>query len=126
MKRLLIGLLPCMLLTACLNTNKQVKLVPSPDGQYHAQIRECQVRGSLTPETRFEVIVTRSDADEQCYSAMPPVLFMFLSPRPVEKLQLDWVSNIELRVRHADPSYWPPSVQTDRKGPIKVTFEPAR
>lgn len=126
MKKLLVAILPCLLLTACLNTNRQIKVVPSPLGTYQVQVRECQVRGSLTRDIRYEVFVTRAGADEQCYSAKEPVLATFLSPSPVEKLTLTWVSDTELRVGHPAPSYWPPQMERDRKKGVTVTFEPAQ
>ncbi|MGE8677687.1 MAG: hypothetical protein ACN6PE_03650 [Achromobacter marplatensis] len=119
---LLLGI--SVLLTAC-GPNKIIVDLPSPNGKYHVEVRKCPQSGSLTWTEKAQVSVLESGVSEACQSAVK-ALVQFDAPTPEEQLQLEWLSDTELRAWHPsfNPEYGPQST-TDKPGiPIKVRFAP--
>ncbi|MBC9904973.1 hypothetical protein IAG32_12180 [Achromobacter xylosoxidans] len=117
-------LLSSILLTAC-GPDKIIADLPSPDGKYHVEVRKCPQRGSLTWDEQTQVSVVEAGVSEKC-NAFIVALTQFRSYAPDEQLQLEWISDTELRAWH--PAFEPKNgawASTIKQGaPVKVIFAP--
>jgi hypothetical protein len=123
--------LPVLLLSSCLVTgcggpNKVIKDVYSPDGRYHVEVRQCPEVGAMPGGTQTQASILEAKKPATCNSAVGTIAqFSVISPE--DQLQLEWVSNTELRAWHPgfNPAYGPEAFShpADNK-PVKVTFAP--
>ena len=126
MRKLLLAILPCLLLSACSSTDKILADVPSPDGAHHAQVRECDDRASRG-NTYITVSVLKAGVEEACNARINAII-SFDSCLPNDKLELEWRSNSELRAWHQcfAQRQWAPDGSTRPASPVVVVFEPAK
>lgn len=115
-----------VLLTAC-GPNKIIVDLPSPGGQYHVEVRQCSQAGALTRSEKTQVSVLAAGVSEECQSAVK-ALAQFDSPTPADQLQLEWLSDAELRAWHPsfNPQYGPQSASYKPGAPIKLIFAPKK
>ncbi|MFF7397551.1 hypothetical protein ACFZAI_13945 [Achromobacter sp. NPDC008082] len=114
------------LLTGC-GPNKIIVDLPSPQGQYHVEVRKCPQPGSMSSAEQTQVSILKSGISENCQSAVN-ALAQFQSYSPDEQLQLEWLSEAELRAWHPgfDPKSGPASASYKADNPVKVIFAPAK
>lgn len=114
------------LLTGC-GPNKIIVDLPSPQGQYHVEVRKCPQPGSMSSAEQTQVSILKSGTSENCQSAVN-ALAQFQSYSPDEQLQLEWLSEAELRAWHPgfDPKSGPASASYKANNPVKVIFAPAK
>lgn len=117
-------LLSTFLLTAC-GPDKIIADLPSPDGKYHVEVRKCPQRGSLTWDEQTQVSVVEAGVSEKC-NAFIVALTQFRSYTPDEQLQLEWLSDTELRAWHPafEPKNGPWARTFKQNSPVQVTFAP--
>lgn len=113
-----------VLLTAC-GPNKIVSDLPSPGGKYHVEVRLCPQAGSLTWTQKTQVSVLPAGVSAKCQSAVE-ALAQFDSTAPVEQLQVEWVSDTEVRAWDPtfNPQYGPRSAMHKPQSPVKLSFAP--
>jgi len=118
--------LSAALLTGC-GPNKIIVDLPSPQGQYHVEVRKCPQPGSMSSAEQTQVSILKSGISENCQSAVN-ALAQFQSYSPDEQLQLEWLSEAELRAWHPgfDPKSGPASASYKADNPVKVIFAPAK
>lgn len=118
--------LSAALLTGC-GPNKIIVDLPSPQGQYHVEVRKCPQPGSMSSAEQTQVSILKSGISENCQSAVN-ALAQFQSYSPDEQLQLEWLSEAELRAWHPgfDPKSGPASASYKANNPVKVIFAPAK
>lgn len=118
--------LSAALLTGC-GPNKIIVDQPSPQGQYHVEVRKCPQPGSMSSAEQTQVSILKSGISENCQSAVN-ALAQFQSYSPDEQLQLEWLSEAELRAWHPgfDPKSGPASASYKADNPVKVIFAPAK
>lgn len=111
-----------VLVTGC-GPNKIIYNLPSPTGQYHVEICECRHNGSLIGERKTQISVLEAGVSEECQSAMN-ALVQFDGNAPENELQLEWISDTELRAWHPrfNPQYGPASQSYQANAPVKVIF----
>ncbi len=114
------------LLTGC-GPNKIIVDLPSPQGQYHVEVRKCPQPGAMTWTEKTQVSVLKSGTSENCQSAVN-ALAQFGSFSPDDQLQLEWISDVELRAWHPsfDPKFGPASASYKPDNPVKIIFAPAK
>jgi len=114
------------LLAGC-GPNKIIVDLPSPQGQYHVEVRKCPQPGSMSSAEQTQVSILKSGISENCQSAVN-ALAQFQSYSPDEQLQLEWLSEAELRAWHPgfDPKSGPASASYKADNPVKVIFAPAK
>lgn len=119
-------LLSSVMLTAC-GPNKIIVDLPSPNGNYHVEVRKCPQRGSMTSGEQTQVSVLKAGTSENCNSAVN-ALTQFGSYAPDDQLQLQWISNAELRAWHPgfDPTFGPQSASRKADSPVTVIYAPAK
>lgn len=115
-----------ILLTAC-GPNKIVLDLPSPGGKYHVEVRKCPQAGALTWTEKTQVSVLEPGVSEACQSAVKS-LAQFDAPTPEDQLQLEWLSDTELRAWHPsfNPEYGPQSASSKPGSPIKLIYAPKK
>ncbi|RBL84796.1 hypothetical protein DDE05_21560 [Streptomyces cavourensis] len=115
-----------VLLTAC-GPNKIIVDLPSPDGKYHVEVRKCPQAGSLTWTEKTQVSILDRGVSEACQSAVKS-LAQFDAPTPEDQLQLEWLSDTELRAWHPsfNPEYGPQSANFKPGTPIKLVYAPKK
>ena len=118
---------PLIVLLAGCGPNKIIVDLPSPQGQYHVEVRKCPQPGSMTWTEQTQVSVLKSGTSENCQSAVN-ALAQFKSPWPDDQLQLEWLSDAELRAWHPgfDPKFGPESASYKADNPVKIIFAPAK
>ncbi len=118
--------LTAALLTGC-GPNKIIVDLPSPQGQYHVEVRKCPQPGSMSSTAQTQVSVLKSGMSENCQSAVN-ALAQFQSYSPDDQLQLEWLSEAELRAWHPgfDPKSGPRSASYKADNPVKVIFAPPK
>lgn len=118
---------PLIVLLAGCGPNKIIVDLPSPQGQYHVEVRKCPQPGSMTWTEQTQVSVLKSGTSENCQSAVN-ALAQFKSPWPDDQLQLEWLSDAELRAWHPgfDPKFGPASASYKADNPVKIIFAPAK
>ena len=114
------------LLAGC-GPNKITVDLPSPQGQYHVEVRKCAEPGAMSSTSQTQVSVLKSGVSENCQSAVN-ALAQFQSYAPDDQLQLEWLSDAELRAWHPgfDPKSGPRSASYKADNPVKVIFAPAK
>jgi len=85
--------LSAALLTGC-GPNKIIVDLPSPQGQYHVEVRKCPQPGSMSSAEQTQVSILKSGISENCQSAVN-ALAQFQSYSPDEQLQLEWLSEAD-------------------------------
>lgn len=127
MKKNTLGLLFLSVLLAACGPNKLVSDLPSPSRQYHVEVRQCPQSGAITWSERIQVSILESGLSADCQSAVN-ALAQFDASVPESQLQLEWVSDTELRAWHPDfnPGYGPAAVTYTHDAPVKVIFSPKR
>lgn len=125
-KSLLFLLVPTVFLTAC-GPDHIIADFPSPDGKYHVEVRKCPQRGSLTRSEKTQVSLLPAGASEPC-NAFVAALAQFQSPTPDDQLEIQWVSETEVRAWHPgfETRQAPGAASYHQDSPIKVTYSPAR
>ncbi len=115
-----------LLLTAC-GPDQIIADLPSPDGSHHVEVRLCPQRGSFTRDSHTQVSVLKSGESENC-NAFINATAQFAGYAPNEQLQLEWLSDTELRAWHPafDPQHGPARAAYKNATPITLTFAPAR
>ncbi|MGE8639476.1 MAG: hypothetical protein ACN6PR_12580 [Achromobacter sp.] len=118
---------PLIVLLAGCGPNKIIVDLPSPQGQYHVEVRKCPQPGSMTWTEQTQVSVLKSGTSENCQSAVN-ALAQFNSLSPDDQLQLEWLSDAELRAWHPgfDPKFGPASASYKADNPVKIIFAPAK
>lgn len=119
-------LLSCVMLAAC-SPNKIIADLPSPSGKYHVEVRKCPQAGAMTRTEQTQVSVLESGTSENCQSAVN-ALAQFESYAPDDQLQLEWLSDTELRAWHPgfDPKFGPRSASSKHDAPVKLIFTPGK
>lgn len=114
------------LLAGC-GPNKIIVDLSSPQGQYHVEVRKCPQPGSMTWTEQTQVSVLKAGTSENCQSAVN-ALAQFNSYSPDDQLQLEWLSDTELRAWHPgfDPKFGPASASYKADNPVKIIFAPAK
>lgn len=120
-------LLCLVLLSACRDDGTVLSELPSPDGAYHAVVKDCPRRGSafLSGDRKIEVSVLPAGMSERCNTFIDAV-YQFEAYAPSEDLQLEWTSATELRAWHPgfDDNSWPSAHSSSQASPVTVTFRP--
>jgi hypothetical protein len=124
---LALAIAPVIALLAGCGPNKIIVDLPSPQGQYHVEVRKCPQSGSMTRTEQTQVSVLKSGTSENCQSAVN-ALAQFKSLSPDDQLQLEWLSDAELRAWHPgfDPKFGPDSASYKADNPVKIIFAPAK
>ena len=112
------------LLAAC-GPNKIVYDLPSPSGKYHVQVRQCPQSGSITWSEKLQVSVLEAGVSAACQSAVQ-ALAQFDANEAASQLQLEWISDTELRawLPGFNVDYGPSSATYKHDNPVKVIFSP--
>ncbi|MCH1997281.1 hypothetical protein ACOTEG_14340 [Achromobacter xylosoxidans] len=116
------------LLTGCIAADKLVTDLPSPGGAHHVQVLTCQGRVSPKRGEKVQVMqvsVLGANSTEKCYSDVNAMVQFFIWTRD-DQLQLEWLSDTELRMWH--PSFLPQSGPYDYTvldpGRLKLVYSP--
>lgn len=117
-------LLSCVLLAAC-GPDQIVADLPSPNGRYHVEVRKCPQSGALTWSEKLQVSVLEPGQSAECQSAVNP-LVQFDTAAPENQLQLEWLSDHELRAWHPDftADAGPAAATYKHDVPVKLVFMP--
>ncbi|WP_420137260.1 hypothetical protein [Sphingomonas sp.] len=112
------------LLASCGGPNKVIKDVYSPDGRYHVEVRQCPAVGSMSGGTETQASILDAKKVGTCHSAIGTIA-QFSVNEPDDQLQLEWISDSELRAWHPNfnPAYGPEAFSHPaNNSPVKVTF----
>ncbi|WP_253206674.1 hypothetical protein [Verticiella alkaliphila] len=124
MRRLALSLPLLPVLVAC-GSNEIVSSLASPSSQYHVEVRRCQQNGAWFGTQKLQVSVLPQGVSEPCQSAVH-ALAQFDGFADVDALQLEWLSDTELRAWQPgfDPAYGPSRATYQAGKPVTLTFRP--
>lgn len=107
--------------------NEVVADLYSPSKRYHVEIRKCPQVGSLVRGEEVQATVLEAGRVGVCHSSVN-VIEQFSVNSPEDQLDLEWVSETQLRAWHPkfNPSYGPQTYVSGQNEPVKVIFRPKR
>ncbi|MDM1758080.1 MULTISPECIES: hypothetical protein [unclassified Acinetobacter] len=123
MKKVVI-VLSAILMTACTH-NKLLLELPSPNKTYRIEVLQCQENGSFWGTEKLQIAVP-SKGTSKCQSAVDTYI-VFSSGMPLSDLQLEWISDTEIRAWHPsfNPKFGPYAATLGGPNdPIKISFKP--
>ncbi|HGH4375112.1 TPA: hypothetical protein ACJIVN_001205 [Pseudomonas aeruginosa] len=115
-----------VLLAAC-GPDKLISDLPSPNEQYHVEVRKCPEKGSITWGEEIQVSLLETGKSEKCHAVVRS-LAQFDLRASADQLQLEWLSDTELRAWHPsfEPGNQPNGSRLKRDAPVKMVFAPKR
>jgi len=100
MKRSIEALFLIPVVLAGCGPDEVISDLQSPNGSYHVEVRKCPQKGApLERSEMTQVSVLEAGKSERCNSAVN-ALVQFDSYAEDGQLQLEWISNTELRAWH--------------------------
>lgn len=114
-----------VMLTGC-GPDQVISDLQSPSGSYHVEVRKCPQKGARLERTEMtQVSVLEAGRTEQCNS-MVHALVQFDGYAEDGLLQLEWISDTELRAWHPDfdADYGPFSKSVRDDTLVSVRFAP--
>ncbi|WP_122315258.1 hypothetical protein [Pseudomonas cichorii] len=119
-----IPLLMCLsvLLVAC-GPDTSLSSLPSPNGQYHVEVRKCPEAGSIAWSEKLQVSVLASGVSAKCQDATH-ALVQFDALVQEDQLQLAWMTDTQLRAWYPgiNPDYGPDRITRKANVPVEVVF----
>lgn len=105
--------------------NEVVKDLYSPSKHYHVEIRKCPQVGSLTRGEEVQASVLEAGKTGICHSSVN-VMEQFSVNWPEDQLELEWISDTQLRAWHPkfSPTYGPQTHVFGQNNPVEVIFRP--
>lgn len=126
-------------LTACQSpsVNKVVRDLPSPNGDYHVEVRQCRANDAMFGKvTQVQVSVLKKGETERCRATIQSVaqftVYATDFRKKADELQLNWLSNTELQAWHRSFGLFqyktytgPYSYSYGPDKPVNMVFNPA-
>ncbi|HBO3685688.1 TPA: hypothetical protein ONA18_005717 [Pseudomonas aeruginosa] len=116
-----------VLLAAC-GPDRLISDLPSPNGEYHVEVRKCPEKGSITWGEEIQVSLLETGKSEKCHSVVRSLAQFDLRASSTDELQLEWLSDTELRAWH--PSFesgnQPNGLRQEGDAPVRMVFAPKR
>lgn len=116
-----------VLLAAC-GPDRLISDLPSPNGEYHVEVRKCPEKGSITWGEEIQVSLLETGKSEKCHSVVLSLAQFDLRASSTDELQLEWLSDTELRAWHPsfEPGNQPNGSRLKHDAPVKMVFAPKR
>ncbi|AOA57909.1 hypothetical protein [Acinetobacter larvae] len=127
LNRCLILISSVVVLSACHSNsvNRLVYNLESPQGAYHVEVRQCRENDAMFgPATKLQVSLLRTGESENCRATIK-ALSQFNVNQIDQQLQLQWLSESELRAWHPSFKANGPREQFYIQNPhVRIVFTP--